>query len=147
MPLLNHKTIICLLSVVVLTVTACDSDHHQAGAKPTKPVPIGSHHALQQLAGAFKALSDKFPRNPMDMPPQERKAFVEQVFINAGYSYDATLHELATHKADYGNNDVGDLVDLLTLPHRNTTSVEDYRHIYRPQELKDIKVIEERSTR
>ena len=43
--------------------------------------------------------------------------------------------------------DVGDLVDLLTLPHRNTTSVKDYRHIYRPQELKDIKVIEERSTR
>lgn len=147
MPLLNHKTIVCLLSAAVLTLTACGSDHHTAGAKPTKPVPAGNHAALEHLADAFRSLQDKFDRKPMEMPPEERKAFVEQVFVNAGYSYDATLHELATHKVDYGSRDVSDLVDLLTLPHRNTTSAEDYRHIYRPQELKDIKIIEERSTR
>lgn len=147
MPFLNHRTIVCLLSAAVLALTACGSGHHQAGAKPTEPVPPGNHAALQRLADAYKSLSDKFDRKPMDMPPEERKAFVEQVFINAGYSYDATLHELATHKVDYGNQDVSGLVDLLTLPHRNTTSAKDYRHIYRPQELKDIKVIEERSTR
>jgi len=147
MPLLKPRTIICLLAAVALAVTACDSDHHQAGAKPTEPVPAGNHAALRRLAEAFKSLSAKFDRKPMEMPPEERKAFVEQVFINAGYNYDATLHELATHKVDYGNQDVIDLVDLLTLPHRNTTSAEPDTHIYRPEELKDIKIIEERSTR
>lgn len=142
----RHIALICLLSMVLAFVTACDSGGTPAG-KPSRPVPIGDHAALQRLAAAYKQLAAKFSDSPMDMPPDERKPFVEQVFINAGYSYAATLHELATHKVDYTNQDVLDLVDLLTLPHRNITSLDDAKYLYSPQEFKDIKVIEDHATR
>lgn len=133
------------VSAVVLLVAACSSGKSPSDA--TRPVPIDSRPALQHLADSYKDLAAKFKRAPMDMPPGERKAFVEQVFINAGYSYPATLHELATRKVDYSNQNIIDLADLLTMPHRNTESLNEAKNIYTPQEYRDIKVIEDRISR
>ncbi len=132
------KTLFCIAAAAMLA--ACGYNK----SDPTDPAPIGDKATLQKLADSYNKLADKFPRSPMELPPDERKAFVEQVFINAGYSYDATLHELATANIDFSKKDVTDLVQLLTMPQRNTDSSNDVKSIYSPAELKDMIALQNR---
>jgi hypothetical protein len=131
---------VCAATIAAVAVAACG--YTQTG--PTDPAPIDDKAALQKLADAYNKLADKFPRSPSELPPDERKAFVEQVFMNAGYSYAATLHEMATAKIDFSKQNVTDLADLLTMPQRNVSSADDIRSIYSPTELKEMQALEQR---
>jgi hypothetical protein len=132
------KTAFCILTAAILT--ACG--YNKSG--PTDPAPIDDKATLEKLADNYKKLAEKFPRSPMQLPPGERKAFVEQVFINSGYSYDATLHAMATADIDFSKKNVTDLAELLTIPQRNAASPSDVRSIYSQAELKDMAALERR---
>ena len=133
-----YKTIFCMITVAALA--ACG--HNNSG--PTDPAPIDDKAALEKLADNYNKLADKFPRSPMQLPPGERKAFVEQVFINSGYSYKATLHEMATADIDFSKKNVSDLAQLLTIPQRNVSSLNDVESIYSSTELKEMAALEKR---
>lgn len=138
MTLFINKVAFCILAAAILT--ACG--YNKSG--PTDPAPIDNKATLEKLADNYKKLSDKFPRSPMELPPDERKAFVEQVFINSGYSYDATLHAMATADIDFSKQNVIDLAQLLTMPQRNASSMNDIKSIYSTSELQDMAALERR---
>jgi len=133
-----NKFILFLMTAAALT--ACG--YNKSG--PTDPAPLDDKATLQKLSDNYNKLSDKFPRSPMQLPPDERKAFVEQVFINSGYSYKATLHEMATANIDFSKKNIIDMAELLTMPQRNTGSLSDVKSIYSATELKEMAALEKR---
>lgn len=135
---LINKAAFCILCAAMLA--ACG--YNKSG--PTDPAPIDDKATLEKLADNYKKLAEKFPRSPMQLPPDERKAFVEQVFINSGYSYDATLHAMATDDVDFSKKNVTDLAELLTMPQRNTGPGGDVRSIFSQAELKDMAALHSR---
>mgnify|MGYP001544714262 CR=1 FL=1 len=126
------------LSVALAALAACGS-HGNGGA-----APIDDNDTLQQLSKAYTALAAEFSRPPQDMTPGERKAFVEQVFKNAGYSYNATLHEIATRRLDFTKQSVIDMAQLLTFPQRGERSLQDAKQIYTPAQYRDMEILEKR---
>jgi hypothetical protein len=98
-----------LFSLILLVLlNAC-------GKPAGQPAPVGDHAALEQLAESYRATAQQFPVAVQGMKPQGKRAFVEQVFVHAGYDYSATLAALAAH-IDATNPDHRDLAELLVLP-------------------------------
>ena len=125
----------CIASLL-LSIAACDSYSTKVAA------PIGDKAALEKLAKAYRTIEEKqqLDSSPLNLPPAKRKKFIEMVFTEGGYSYSATLHNLAENKLNVIDQNIKDLAELLLIPHRGAeTAMED---IYSAQELKDIRAIE-----
>ena len=104
------------------------------GSEAQKPAPAGDHAVLEQLAEAYRHVSEQFPMQPQAMPPKGRKDFVNRVFAQAGYDYTATLIGLAETGPSLTNQDHRDLADLLLLPSKGLSD-EDLGSIYNADEM------------
>jgi len=118
--------------VVLLAIsglTACDE-------KKQLIAPIGEHAVLEQLAAAYRKVSEEYPVQPQAMPPKGRKEFLNKVFMQAGYSYSATLIAMGQQAATIGKNnqEQRDLVELLLLPVKGVSN-EVRADLYTDDEL------------
>ena len=126
------------LMVVVALFSGCSGT-----PEATQPAPLGDKAALEKLASSWeKVSSEKLSISPSGLPGDERKKFLEQVFADAGYSYTATLKQLATQNIDKSNKLHTDLVDLVLLPHHGPRVPMDPADIYTVEELQAVAVIE-----
>jgi len=98
-----------IVLLTILGLTACDD-------KKQPIAPAGDHAVLEQLAEAYRKVGEQYPVQPYAMPPGGRKEFVSKVFMQAGYSYSATLIAMGLSAADSSNQERRDLVELLLLP-------------------------------
>jgi hypothetical protein len=123
-----------LLLLALVLLTAC-------GGKPMgKAAPLGDHAVLEQLADAYRSVRQEYPMSPRSMAPKGRLEFVQRVFQQAGYDYDATLQAMAKAGAQVTNPDHRDLAALLFLPHQGVAEAS-WADIYSPEELAAIKSI------
>jgi hypothetical protein len=126
-----------LLAAVVLC-SGCSS-------APEAPVaaPLGDNAVLEKLAASWEKLSSgKLTVSPASLPGTERKKFIEQVFADAGYSYSATLKQLASGGLDKGNKLHVDMAELVLLPHRNPQVPMDPAEFYSVEELQAVAALE-----
>ena len=124
-----------LLMLVTFSFLGCGNNHSQ------KPVAIGDHAALEQLATAYRSVAEEYPVQPASMRPAGKKEFVIRVFETAGYHYRATLMAFAKQGADVTNQDQRDLADLLFFPHRGMSEA-DMKDLYTADELEAIQSIQ-----
>lgn len=117
--------------LLVLILAAC-------GESTLQVAPVGDHAVLEQLAGAYRKVSARYPVQPQAMPPEGRKKFLSQVFRQAGYSYSLTLIATAKSATDRDNKDQRDLSDLLLLPVKGLSD-EAQAKIYNVDELAAVK--------
>lgn len=110
--------------------------------------PLGQRPVLESLADAYTAVSnEKLATSPMNLPGEERKRFVEEVFARSGYSYSETLHRMAEEGIDKTNQLHVDLAELVLMPHRNPRFPLELTDIYSAQELQDVAVVERQLNR
>jgi len=123
------KKVVCLwiILLVISGLTACDDKKQQVAA-------AGDHAVLEQLAEAYRKVSEKYPVQPQAMPPGGRKKFLDTVFKQAGYSYSATLIAMGQSVADSSNQEKRDLVELLLLPVKGVSN-EVRADLYTDDEL------------
>ena len=124
-----------LLGLAMFGLFGCDSS--ETGI----PAPIGDHAALEELATAYRRVSEEYPVRPDGMRPKARKQFIQQVFVAAGYQYEATLSAFAGQGVDVTNQDQRDLAELLFLPHRGLSET-DMEKLYSAEELKAIRALQ-----
>lgn len=122
---------IALLASALLGLLACSN------AAQT-PAPVGDHAVLEQLADAYRSVSQQYPMQPQAMPPKGRREFVDQVFLQAGYGYSATLVAMSQAGTDITNQDQRDLVELLLLPNKGLSD-EDIATIYNADEAAAVR--------
>lgn len=79
--------------------------------------------------------------NPVKMPPESRREFVERVFTNAGYDYSRTLLALAGAPQESISTHHRDLKQLLFLP-RYGIKPEEAKEIYSEDEWRAMQQIE-----
>ena len=120
---------------MLVAVVGCDARPHLPAA------PIGDHGVLEQLADAYRTISQQYPVQPGSMRPAGKKEFVERVFATAGYSYTATLMACAQRGIDMTNQDQRDLAELLFLPHKGLADA-DMGDLYSADELSAIRTIQ-----
>lgn len=136
-----NKKLMCVwgaLLAAVVVLSGCSS-------KPEAPVaaPLADQAVLEKLAASWeKVSSDKLSVSPASLPGNERKKFIEQVFTDAGYSYSATLKQLAGSSFDKGSKMYVDMAELLLLPHRNPQVLMDPADIYTIEELQAVAALE-----
>ena len=123
--------------MVGLLLTACST-----ADEPGIPAPIGDKAALQRLAGEYTKLAQNMPVSPLRMPPDKRKDFVVKVFAASGYSYSATLHQMAQGGWDPNDSNSKELVNLLFMPHTNIHSGDGIQGVYTEQELADVRKVQ-----
>ena len=124
------------LFLLIFGLWSCDSH-------PQKPAPIGDFTALEQLAKSYRSVAQQYSVQPASMRPAGKRKFVEAVFINAGYSFSATIRAFAKQGADATNENHRDLAELLFLPHQGMADSE-LTSIYSGDELEDIRSIQDR---
>lgn len=123
---------------LLLGVVACDNHDSKLAA------PLGDKATLEKLAKAYRTVeeSQQLGGSPLSLASDKRKKFIETVFEEGGYSYSATLHSLAENKLNVIDQNIKDMAELLLIPHRaSAMAMED---IYSAQELKDVRVIEDK---
>jgi len=113
--------------LATLSLTACDE-------KKQLVAPAGDYAVLEELATAYRNVSEKYPVQPQAMPPKRRKEFLNKVFMQAGYSYSATLIAMGLSATDNGNPEQRDLVELLLLPVKGVSN-EVRADLYTDDEL------------
>lgn len=120
---------------ILVILSSCDSTRTQS------PAPVGDHAVLEQLAEAYRSVSQEYPVTPASMRPAGKKEFVERVFEAAGYHYSATLIAFAEQGADVRSQDQRDLAELLFLPHQGLDEAAMVE-LYSAKELAAIRIIQ-----
>lgn len=113
--------------------------------KPEAPVaaPLGDNAVLEKLAASWEKISSsKLGVSPANLPGNERKKFLEEVFSEAGYSYNATLKLLVSEGVEKGNKLHTDLAELVLLPHRHPRVPMDPAEYYSAEELQAVAALE-----
>jgi len=123
--------------LLCLLMTACADD-----SAPRKAAPVGDRAVLEGLAKEYNKLAETVPNSPWKLAPDQRKKFVEQVFAAGGYSYAATLHQMAEGGWNAGDQNVKDLAALLFMPHTNVSAPEGLKGVYSEQELADVRKVQ-----
>ncbi len=113
--LIKRTVYLGVMLLAILSLTACDE-------KKQRVAPSGDHAVLEELAAAYRKVSEKYPVQPQAMPPKGRKEFLNKVFTQAGYSYSATLIAMGQAATDRSNKEQRDLVELLLLPVKGLSS-------------------------
>jgi len=124
--------------LVCMMLAACSR-----GSLPTQPAPVGNRAALEQLAAQYNRLAENIPVSPHRLPPAQRKDFIADVFAAAGYSYAATLHRLAQGGWDINDQNAKDLVQLMFMPHTDLRPDDSLTGVYSPQELADVRKVQQ----
>lgn len=122
-----------LLCVLCLS---CSSDQDA----PARAVAIGEIQDLERIADAWREVAESWPSSPMQLPPQGRRQFLEQVFERAGYGYSASLIQTGQGRLDPFNKEHKDLAELLLLPGRDLATAE-LASVYRREELAAVETI------
>ncbi len=125
-----------LIVVALLTVSCGKSEDVSA------PAPIGELATLERLAGEYERIAATMPMSPSQLPAKQRKAFVERVFAESGYSYSATLHQMAEGAWDTREENAKELARLLMFPHVNLRPEDSLSGVYSEQEQADIARLE-----
>jgi len=120
----------------ILSLAACSSGKSEVEGA----VPLGDRAALEKLAASYEKVSRQLMSSPATLAPQERKAFVKQVFADAGYDYGITLQTLAKGGLNKQIQFHHDLVELLFLPHL-INRLDKLPDIYTPTEIAAIEKI------
>lgn len=129
MSLIKHLPLVFLLALV-----ACSEPAGRAA-------PVGDYAVLEQLATAYREVSQNLPVSPSGMPPEGKRQFVEQVFAKAGYDYGASLQVLS-QEIDITNKDHRDLAELLLLPQKGLAESE-LEKLFSADELAAVKAIKQ----
>lgn len=116
-----------MVLLAILGLMACDDDKQQI-------VLMGDYAALEQLATAYRKVSEKYPVPPQAMPARGRKEFLSEVFLQAGYNYSATLMAAGQFASDSSSKEQRDLVELLLLPVKGVSN-EVRADLYTDDEL------------
>jgi hypothetical protein len=126
-----------VIVLLCMAIAAC-ADHNA----PTQAAPIGDKAVLEHLAAEYNKLAENLPTSPWHMPPSDRKDFVVKVFAASGYSYSATLHQLAEGGWSPDDKNTKDLIDLLFMPHTDVRAVDGIRGVYSEEELADVRKVQ-----
>ena len=129
-----YRIIILLLC---MAVAACADNK-----SPTQAAPIGDKATLERLAKEYNKLAEGVPVSPWQLKPADRKDFVVKVFAASGYSYSATLHQMAQGGWDPNDSNSKELVNLLFMPHTNIHSGDGIQGVYTEQELADVRKVQ-----
>ncbi len=125
------------LTVIMVLTVGCGKSEDVGG-----PAPVGQRAALEKLAQEYERIAAELPISPRQLPPKQRKVFLEQVFAASGYSYSATLHSAAEGGWDKGNEHAKDLAQLLILPHSSLRPEQSLSGVYSEQEEADLLKLE-----
>lgn len=137
MEMMNNRFLALLLSGFFVTLVSCTDGEAKIAA------PVGDYKTLEKLADAFRNVSGQMDNNPRQLPPAERKRFVEFVFRDAGFNYSATLAAMASAELDPSNQTQRDLAELLLFPHQGGSLTSELADIYSKREQENVLVIEE----
>ena len=129
---LFHLTLLLLLALLIV---ACEQK------KPGTAAPLNDIATLEKLAKAYKEVSDQFPVSPVNLAPNVRRKFVEQVFFSAGFGYSETLTSLSQVQKENITKLHRDMQELLFMPHYRLQA-DAMKDIYSEQELFAISKIE-----
>lgn len=124
-----------LMPLMLASLVACGGNQSSMQA-----APIGDHAVLEQIATAYRGVSQQYPVQPSSMRPAGKKEFVERVFTQAGYHYSATLKAFAKQGMDVTSQDQRDLAELLFLPVKGLSDA-DMEDLYSEEELLAIRAI------
>lgn len=113
--------------MLLMVLLACSDDVQQ-------PAPIGDYAVLEELATAYRTISEQYTMQPHAMRPAGRRDFLRKVFAQAGYSYSATLLALTDAELLTTNKDQRDFVELLLIPGKGLADA-DLSSIYNADEL------------
>ncbi len=117
---------------LLLSLMACSS-----APSGNTPAPIGELSVLEQLAKSYNEVMENVPGNPRDLPPAQRRQFVEQVFAQSGYAYSATLTSLGDRELDPFDDQQRDLARLLLLP-LDGVATDQYDKYYDAREIQAL---------
>lgn len=120
--------------VLCLTLPACQPTTNLPAA------PLGDRQALENLAAAYKNLSEHLPVSPSGLTPQGKLKFVREVFKKAGYDYSGTLRALARTPQERLGAYHKDMADLISLPHQGLNE-KDIETLYSKEEKASIEKI------
>jgi len=109
---LQSLFIILLFSSMFL-ISGCSENSNQASIKP---VPLGDKQALEQIAIAYRAATDKLMTSPNGLRPKGKRLFIENVFLQAGYNYNSTLLKMVDSGFNSKTQLHKDLAELVLLP-------------------------------
>lgn len=104
------------------------------GGDAKAPAPIGEYAVLEQLAEAYRTVSEQYAMQPQAMHPKGRRDFLRKVFAQAGYSYSASLLALKDVEFAAANKDQRDFVELVLIPGKGLVDA-DLAAIYSADEL------------
>jgi hypothetical protein len=121
------KRWVLVLAMALLFVSACSNEVQ-------KVVPLGDHGALEELAQAYRSVSEAYPVQPQAMPLKARVHFLGEVFEKAGFNYSKTLLSVAKADTKVTNQDHRDLVELLLIPGKGVLDA-DMGSLYEDEEL------------
>jgi len=123
--------------LLCMTVAAC-----AGGKAPTQAAPVGDKAVLESLADHYNKLAERLPASPWHLKASDRKDFVEKVFAASGYSYSATLHQMAQGGWDPNDKNARDLIELMFMPHTDLHSGDALKGVYSEQELADVRKVQ-----
>ena len=123
-----------VLALILPIIVACEQK------KAGTAAPLNDIATLEKLAQAYKEVAEQFPVNPVNLAPNVRRKFVEQVFSSAGFGYSETLTSLSLVKKENITKLHRDMQELLFMPHYRLQQ-DSMKDIYTEQELLTIQKI------
>ena len=123
--------------LLCMTMAACSG-----GKTPTQAAPVGDKAVLESLADQYNKLSEDLPVSPWHLKASARKDFVEKVFAASGYSYSATLHQMAQGGWDPNDQNAKALVNLMFMPHTDLHAGDGLKGVYSEQEMADVRKVQ-----
>lgn len=115
-----------------LVVFACGKQ-----AETDTAAPLDDKKTLEILAKAYEKISESMPASPVSLRPEARKKFVLEVFKEAGFSYGATMANLADVQTENVTQFHRDMKELLFLPHYGFR-FDEVKSIYTEDEIESI---------
>jgi hypothetical protein len=127
------RFLIAYLFTMGIGLSGCHADHGP-------PAPLGERAALEKLASTYEQLSGQLPVSPTGLTPQGKLKFVQQVFKQAGYDFNATLQALAQTPPESLSSYHKDMMELVLLPNQGL-SEQATQDLYSAAQLTSIKTI------
>ena len=133
---MKHRVYYVFLLVIL---AACQNEIRPAA-------PLGERASLDKLASAYETLSEPLPVSPTGLTPSGKLKFVQKVFAQAGYDFDATLQALAQTPPQALTAYHKDMMELVLLPSQGL-SEQDTGALYGDAQLASIVKIKTLSSR
>ena len=137
----GQKAFIVLSILLAFTalISGC-SEQHDKQSNERHAAPLGNKEVLEKLADAYRNVSARLPTSPGGLTQKGKRAFIESVFKNAGYDYQATLLHIASKDFNPKIQYHKDLAELVLFP-QTGLSENDLNSIYSEAEIKAVKTL------